>query len=620
MSGFVGFIQRKQNEDKAAVLAAMLDNVRHRGPQHRTQYIDEHAALGLQSTEELRAAGVAMPLANADGSVALAYDGYFVRMDELRRDLQEKGHMFRSDAVQEVLLKGYEQYGIDIVRHIHGAFAIAIWDRAQDTLFLARDPFGTKPLYYSTHTRDAAFLFGSEIKGLLPYHSFQKELNERALKPYLTFQYSVLDETFFKGVYKLRPGYYLRYSNGEAETTPYWDATAFFQEGDADIEYYKQQINTIMREAVSEHQQSTASVGAFLSGGIDSSYVTALAKPAQTFSVGFQDYEELFNETDLAQDLSRMLGIANDTRIVSAEECFAALSTIQYHMDEPQSNPSSVPLYFLAERARAQVSVVLSGEGADELFGGYIWYQDSPKVRAYKKIPQPLRRALYKLARELPSNRITDFLVKGGEKVEERFIGQAKIFTEDEAIQLLQGNYRDGPSVQEITQEHYARVAHLDDVSKMQYLDLQLWQPGDILQKADKMTAAHGLDVRVPFLDERVLAIAASLPRTYRVHATNTKYALRLASADVLPTAWAQRTKLGFPVPIRHWLREEKYYHLVQETFRSEYAQQFFDRELLLKLLEDHFNGKQNNARKIWTVYVFLVWYERFFIDYAPQQ
>ena len=299
-----------------------------------------------------------------------------------------------------MVVHAYEEYGTDLLQKVRGMFAFAIWDKKNETLFLARDFFGIKPLYYTQNTTDNSFIFGSEIKSFLKQPAFKKELNKDALKPYLTFQYSVLDETFFKGVYKLKPGHYMIYKKGEMEIKPYWDID--FNEKENSLEHYIEEINSVLKESVDYHKISDVKVGSFLSGGVDSSYITALLKPNKTFSIGFQDYEGIFNETNLAKDLSDILEIENYRKLMNADECFEKLPTIQYHMDEPQSNLSSVPLYFLAELASKHVTVVLSGEGADEIFGGYAWYQKSAKLEKYEKIPFAIRRSISRIS-QVPS-------------------------------------------------------------------------------------------------------------------------------------------------------------------------------------------------------------------------
>lgn len=612
MCGFVGFTGSRLDIDQEETMHAMMNTILHRGPDSGGVYSDEHITLGFRRLKIIDMAEMAsQPMFNEDRSCALTFNGEIYNYQELRQELIAKGHTFISSTDSETIIHGYEEYGIDILQYLRGMFAFAIWDSRDQSLFLARDHFGIKPLYYTLHTRDNTLIFGSEIKAFLKHPSFKKELNKDALKPYLTFQYSVLDETFFKGVFKLKPAHYMSFKNGEVEIASYWEPN-YIEERNS-LDYYVGAIKDTLSESVDYHQISDVNVGSFLSGGIDSSYITTLLKPSKTFSVGFEGHDGIFNETNLAKDLSDLLEVENHKRLISADECFEKLPTIQYHMDEPHSNLSSVPLYFLAEMASKHVTVVLSGEGADELFGGYAWYETSPAMRKYKRIPQPIRRSIGNISKKLPDNRITSFLVRGGQRVEDRFIGQAKVFDEEDAMNVLQDDYKHGPSVQSITNEIYSKVKDKDDVTKMQYLDLKLWLPGDILLKADKMSLAHSIELRVPFLDRKVMDLALKLPSKFRVHPKNTKFALRKAAGDVLPDEWANRPKVGFPVPIKDWLRETKYYTLVKDMFQTERAKQFFRVDELVRYADEHYEGKRNYARYIWTVYVFLLWHKTFF-------
>lgn len=614
MCGFVGFAHANPKIDREKVINEMMETIIHRGPDSGGIYSDENVTFGFRRLMiiDLSEEG-SQPLFNEDKSCVLVFNGEIYNYQELRVQLIEKGHIFKSHTDSEVIIHGYEEWGTGVLNKVRGMFAFAIWDKKDDSLFLARDFFGIKPLYYTQNTTDNSFLFGSEIKAFLKQPAFKKELNKDALKPYLTFQYSVMDETFFKGVFKLKPGHYMIYKKGKIEQKRYWEPN--FAEKDGSLTFYVDKIKETLRESVAYHKISDVKVGSFLSGGIDSSYITALLKPNKTFSVGFQDYEGIFNETNLAKDLSDIFGIENYKKIMNADDAFEMLPTIQYHMDEPQSNLSSVPLYFLAKLAREHVTVVLSGEGADEIFGGYTWYQKSPNLEKYEKVPFFVRRPLAKLSSILPSNRVTNFLVKGGQTIEEKFIGQAKVFEEVDALKVLKDDYKKAPSIESITKPVYDRVKEKDDLTKMQYLDLNLWLPGDILLKADKMSMAHSIELRVPFLDKEVMAMAGELPSQLRVNEIDTKFALRAASKEVLPDDWANRPKVGFPVPIRYWLKEEKYYNIVKEMFVSDIANEFFHTEELVRYLDEHFTGNSNYARYIWTAYVFLVWYKKFFKD-----
>ena len=614
MCGFVGFAHASPEIDRVKTINDMMTAILHRGPDSGDFFTDDKVTLGFRRLSIIDLSDEAsQPMYNEDKSCVLVFHGEIYNFQELREDLLKKGHVFKCDSDSEVLIHGYEEYGEGLLPKLRGMFAFAIWDSRKETMLIARDYFGIKPLYYTQNTTDNSLIFGSEIKAFLKHASFKKELNKDALKPYLTFQYSVLEETFFKGVYKLKPAHYMIYKKGQMEIKPYWKLD--YNEKENSLKHYIEEIKATLQESVDYHRISDVKVGSFLSGGIDSSYITALLKPNKTFSVGFQDYEGIFNETNLAKDLSDILGIENYRKLMNADECFDILPTIQYHMDEPQSNLSSVPLYYLAQLARQHVTVVLSGEGADEIFGGYTWYQKSPRQQRYEKVPFPVRRVLHKISKLLPKNTITNFLVKGGITVEESFIGQAKVFEEADALRVLKDDYKNGPSVSSITKKVYDKVKNKDDITKMQYLDLNLWLPGDILLKADKMSMAHSIELRVPFLDKEVMSLASKIPSNLRVNRIDTKYALREASKEVLPDDWANRPKVGFPVPIRYWLREEKYYKLVKEMFQSDMAKEFFVTEELIKFLDAHYTGTGNYARYIYTAYAFLVWYKKFFVE-----
>lgn len=611
MCGFVGFVSKANN--KKYILKDMLDTIIHRGPDQTGEFINEDVALGFRRLSIIDVTHGAQPLFNEDKSIALVFNGEIYNYKDLREELIQRGHIFKTDTDSEVLVHSYEEYKEDMVQKLRGMFAFVIFDIKNKKLFGARDHFGIKPFYYTNFLGkdEKSFLFGSEIKSFLKHPDFVKELNKDALKPYLTFQYSVLNETFFKGVFKLPPAHYFTYENEKMEIKRYWDIN--FDEKENILEHYVNEVKHIVNQSVEVHKNSEVPLGSFLSGGVDSSYITSVLMPQKTFSVGFE--QDKFNESNLAKDLSNMLEIENLSKIINAEECFNKLDCIQYHMDEPQANPSSIPLYFLSELASEHVTVVLSGEGADELFGGYEWYDETPVMKKYKKVPKPLRKLVAKLVKNKPYFKGKMLMVKGGSDVEDYFIGQAFVFEEDEAKDILNKEYSKSPSIKDITKPIYEKVKDKDDLTKKQYLDLNLWLPGDILLKADKMSMAHSLELRVPFLDKEVMKVAQDIPRDYRVNDENTKYVLRKAANEVLPDEWAKREKKGFPVPIREWLKEEKYHRIVKESFESDYAREFFDTTKIVKLLDNHYNGNENNARKIWVIYIFLVWYKRFFID-----
>ncbi|MFC5591663.1 asparagine synthase (glutamine-hydrolyzing) [Sporosarcina soli] len=605
MSGFTGFIGKTKNA--SVVLERMMDNIIHRGPDASGMFIEKEAALGFRCLSNIDLEYGSQPYNKEEESLVLVFNGQIYNSQELREKLISNGYVFKSHTDSEVLIRGYEEYGESLTGKLRGMFAFVIWDRKNNKLFGARDMFGIKPFYYAY--MNGTLFFGSEIKSFLPHLHFNQELNENALKPYLTFQYSVLNETFFKGVFKLPPAHYMTYEDGKINIQRYW--TPKFNPTDQPLEEIAEEIDQMVRESIHAHQISDVKVGSFLSSGVDSSYVTSVLKPKKTFTVGFGD--QSFSEIDNAQELSNELGIENSNAILDPDLCFDKLEDIQYMMDEPHSDPSIVPLYFLAELASRDVKVIFSGEGADELFGGYDLYDSTILMKKYKKLPLSVRKPLGLLSKHFPEVRGKNFLIKGGLSPEEWFIGQARIFEEKAVSKILTRSYNNQATVKEIVKPYYDQVKGEDDVTKMQYLDLNLWLVGDILLKADKMSMAHSLDVRMPFLDREVMKIASKVPTKFRVNDIDTKYAFRIAAKRTLPEEYANRKKIGFPVPIRHWIREEKYYLKIKSYFESVEAAQFFNLQSIMDLLNDHYNGKANNGRKVWTIYMFLVWHKKYF-------
>lgn len=616
MCGFIGFFDTREN--KEVIVERMMDRVIHRGPDMGGKYIDAHCGLGFRrlSILDLSEAG-AQPLYSEDGNKILVFNGEIYNYTEIREDLMAKGYKFKSNTDSEVLIHGYDEYGEALVNKLRGMFAFCIWDKVEQKVFAARDNFGIKPFYFYEYEYNGqkSLMIASEIKAFLDHPSFEKEVNKKALKPYLTFQYSAQpDETFFKGVKRLKPGHYFTYQNGEMNIQKYWEVN--FNDQHKTLEENIADIRAVIDDSVKMHKQSDVPVGSFLSGGVDSSYITERLMPDKTFSIGFA--EDTFDETTHAEDLSNILNIENIKRTIDADDCLGMLPTIQYHMDEPQSNPSTMPLYFLSKLVKDNdVTVVLSGEGADEIFGGYEWYGLDEGQKKLKKLPNFILKPAASLAKHLPNFRGKTTLLRAGRPVEETFIGQALVFEEDEAKDILNSDYQQSRSVKDITDKVYSLVQGKDDVTKKQFLDIKLFMAGDILQKADKMSMAHSLELRVPFLDKEVMKVGEQIGSEQKITNGTTKYVLRKAAEKSLPEEWFKRKKKGFPVPIKLWFQEEKYYQFVKEYFQADYVDQFFDREKINQLLDDHYQGVVNNARKIYTVLVFLVWYKRYFIDEA---
>ncbi len=617
MCGFTGFTN-PQN-DSAQILKKMTDRIIHRGPDGEGHYTDNDIALGHRRLSIIDIDLGAQPVFNEDRSMILVFNGEIYNYMELRKELISEGHVFKTNSDTEVLVHGYEEYGEDLLTKLRGMFAFVIWDRNKKELFGARDYFGIKPFYYAL--MNSTFMFGSEIKCFLEHPDFKKELNTEALENYLTFQYSTGPETFFKNVFRLQPGHFFKYGKDGLKISKYWEIE-FSPEKGHDINEWRDKISEVMHDSAQAHRISDVEVGSFLSSGVDSSYVAAISGVDKTYTVGF-DNGEKYNEISFAKSFSEAIGKQNKSRVISADDYWNILETIQYHMDEPLADPAAVALYFVCKTAHEDIKVVLSGEGADEIFGGYNVYSE-PGSTFYDKFPYFIRHAAGCAAEKLPAFKGRNFLVRKGKRLEDRFIGNAYMFTpkERKALLKIQTNAK---MPEEITSGYYEKVKDMDDVTKMQYLDLHMWMTGDILLKADKMSMANSLELRVPFLDKNVMALASKIPSEYRVTRKAktdnktpyiTKYAMRLAAQKDTPSGTektAAKKKLGFPVPIRVWLREEKYYDIVKKKFTSEASEHFFNTDLLLALLDDHKNGKKDNSRKIWTVFTFLIWYDIFF-------
>ena len=610
MCGFCGFVN-SNIENKDVVLKNMMDSIAHRGPDSSGNFCDEAINMGFRRLSFLDLEAGAQPLYNEDGRYALTFNGEIYNFQSIREKLIEKGHVFKTHTDSEVLIHGYEEYGKDLLSHLRGMFAFVIWDSKEKTLFGARDFFGIKPFYYTLNNGE--FIYASEIKAILKHPNVKRQLNEEALETYLTFQYSALPETFFKGIFKLPPAHYFELKDGQMEITRYWEPK--FDAKEDSLENYVDQIDAQMKESIEAHKISDVEVGSFLSSGVDSSYVASCFNGDHTFTVGFAN--EKYNEISYAEELSKEIKIPNTNKVITPEEYWGVLPKVQYYMDEPLADPSCVALYFVCNLASQTVKGVLSGEGADEFFGGYNIYKEPLDSAGYHKLPKGLRKALAAFVKALPFNfKGKNFIIRGSKDIEERFLGNAYMFSEEERKKLLKIS-TNAPNPFDFVKPIYDKVQDKDDITKMQYVDMNMWLTGDILLKADKMSMANSLEVRVPFLDRKVFELASKIPTKYRVNKENTKFAMRLAAKRNLPPAVANKKKLGFPVPIRVWLKEDKYYNIVKEAFTSETANKYFNTDMLVKLLDDHRADKMDNSRKVWTIFMFLTWHKVYFEDYA---
>jgi asparagine synthase (glutamine-hydrolysing) len=607
MCGIAGFMG--QVENRADVIRNMTEVITHRGPDSDGFFTDDNISMGFRRLSIIDLGAGHQPIYNEDKSLVLTFNGEIYNYKDLRKELIAKGHKFYTDTDSEVLVHGFEEWKEDMLPKLRGMFGFAIYNTKDNSLFIARDFFGIKPMHYTQIGND--FVYASEIKSILEYPKFEKKFNRKALDSYLSFQYAVPPETFFEGVYCLMPGHYLWYKDGEVETTRYFEAR-FNPNEEMTEEEAVDRIEKVFENSVNAHKIADVEVGCFLSSGVDSSYVSTYFADQKTFTVGF-DFGEKYNEISWAKNLSEKIGVEHHTHLISSEEFWDAVPTVQYHMDQPLADPSCIALYFVSRLASHYVKVVLSGEGADELFGGYTCYNDPRVFKIYQTIvPHCIRKAIRAICRKLPDIKGRDYLIRACDKLEERYIGNAFMYDYKQKQELLKD-----PSIatrpQDLTRKYYYRCRKYDDVTKMQYLDINMWMVGDILLKADRMSMANSLELRVPFLDKEVFKVASSLPTKLRCNKHNTKYAMRKAAVRHMPEATAEKEKLGFPVPTRVWLREEKYYNVVKTKFKGKTAEKFFNTDVLVSWLDSHFSGKEDNSRRVWTIYVFLVWYDIYF-------
>ncbi|MEK7227672.1 MAG: asparagine synthase (glutamine-hydrolyzing) [Patescibacteria group bacterium] len=597
MCGITGITDRgiKNRED---TLKQMTDAIFHRGPDDDGYFIDEYAALGMRRLSIIDLSRGKQPISSIDGRYKIFFNGEIYNYKEIKKELSD--YPWKTDSDTEVILAGYLKWGTGVLTRLRGMFTFTVYDTQEKKLFIARDPFGIKPLYYWKKENNI-IAFSSEIKSFLKLPGFQAEVNDTAVYNYLSFQYNPLDETFFKGVYKLPPAHSLsiELKTGNFELKRYWKFE-FKQDDSLEENDTKRKILETMEDSVAHHMIADVPVGSFLSGGIDSSIIATLIqrirgeKKIKTFTVGFKSLSEGLE----ARETSDPLGTDHTEIAVSPEEYFEALPKAVWHFDEPVADPSALGLYFIAREARKSVKVVLSGEGADELFGGYNIYLEPFARRWISWLP----RTLLKFLTSLPL-RGSNYAERALLRLEDWYIGNASIFKPREGQALWRGGEQQSFSLKKL----YREAEGLSDSTKMQYIDIHTWLVGDILAKADKMTMAHSLELRVPFLDSSVASLASSLPDKFKWQKGITKYLLREAFKNILPESTRHRKKLGFPVPIAEWLSEKEF----RQILDNHYIQTHFNLGQIRKLFEK----PGDNARKIYLLLALAIWYNTFISD-----
>lgn len=603
MCGIVGFVNNKENKEK--IIKDMSKKIEHRGPDGEGFYIDDNCALAHRRLAIIDLNTGAQPIYNEDKSKVIIYNGEVYNFKELKEALLKKKHVFKTKTDTEVILHGYEQWGEKLPNHLRGMFSFAIWDKNKNELFMARDGFGIKPLYYAKF--NDTFMFASEPKAFLANPDFEKKLNTDILSAYLCFNSVPTSETFFKGVYRLDPGTYLIYKDCKIKTKSFF--TLEFKEKNDDMDKIVDNIDKAMKNSVEYHQISDVEVGSFLSSGIDSSYIVSLAKPDKTFTVGYDNPK--FDEISYAKDLSDKLGIENYSKKITMDEYIESFPKIMYYMDEPLADPSAIALYFVSEIASKEVKVVLSGEGADEFFAGYNSYQEELTMQGYMKLPYFLRHIVSNIVSIFPDIRGFNFLYRRGQKLENYNIGLGRVFRDKEAQSIVK--IPNQINTKDIVKNVYDRYKDNSTLIQRQMIDYYYWLVNDFLHAVDRNTMMFGLEARTPFLDNKVYEVAKSLPTYAKINKETTKVALRKAASKVIPNEAYKKKKLGFPVPLREWIKTDKLYNIIKEKFNGESAKLFFDTKKINKLLEEHKNGKRDSYKKVWTIYTFLVWYDIYF-------
>ncbi|MCW2633088.1 MAG: asnB, partial [Pseudonocardia sp.] len=626
MCGLLGFLTADgDTASKLRPVREALRCARHRGPDESGVWHDDDVVFGFNRLSIIDLDLSHQPLhwgpqGGPEQRYTILFNGEIYNYVELRAELiSEHGVRFATEGDTEVVVAAYHQWGADAVRRLRGMFAFLIWDSRERVLFGARDPFGIKPLFVVNGPSGVAF--ASEKKSLLALAEPPPlSLDAAALQHYLVLQYVPEPATMHREIRRIESGTSFTVRPGEAPVlTRYFSPTFAPQptlpgpRGRSDAERLHREIADALRDSVAKHMRADVTVGAFLSGGIDSTAIAALAKEHNpnliTFTTGFE--REGYSEIDVAAESAEAIGVRHVVRTVKPDEMMAELPLIVWYLDEPVADPALVPLWFIAREARQHVKVVLSGEGADELFGGYTIYKEPLSLAAFERVPPVLRQAMGRLSVRIPDGvRGKDLLRRGALPLEQRYYGNARIFRDGELATVLR-QFDPRRTHGEITAEHYRASAAWDPVARMQYVDLFTWLRGDILVKADKMTMANSLELRVPFLDPEVFKVASRVPLSQKIAGGTTKYALRRALDGIVPPHVLNRAKLGFPVPIRHWLRDEMY-SWARDIIRDSQTDHLLDLVAVQRMLDEHRVGATDHSRRIWTLLVFMIWHGLF--------
>lgn len=608
MCGFVGCIHPNNQDNQINETIREINAlIVHRGPDSEGYFHDDHISLGFRRLSILDIEKASQPLSYNNERYWIVFNGEIYNYIELREELQKDGYSFATDGDTEVILAMYQKYGTETANKLRGMFGFVIWDTQTQTAYGARDHFGIKPFHYAE--LDGALYFGSEAKSL-QHMLVDKKIDATALQHYLTFQYVPDPQTMTPEIKRMEPGHYFVKKLGEPiQFTAYW------QPNFAPVQTTEKEMAKKIREAlfdsVEKHMRSDVTVGSFLSGGVDSSIIVSIARQfnpnLKTISVGFE--REGYSEIDVAKETAEKLDVENVSMLITPEEFAKEFPRFVWHMDDPLADPAAVPQFFLAELARKHCKVALSGEGADEMFAGYTIYNEPNSLKIFDKLPKFVNTGLNQFAKILPNGvKGKSFLERGTVPMSQRYVGNAKIFDEAEKKLLLK-NYLPGHPFTDVTAPYYQESTHYDPIDRMQFIDIHTWLVGDLLLNADRTTMAASLELRTPFVDKEIFEVARTIPSSMKIANGTTKYILRKAAEDFVPEHVLYRKKLGFPVPIRHWIKEELHDWVV-EIIRDSQTDHLFHKEYIYRLLDDHTKGKADYSRKIWTILTFMMWHK----------
>jgi asparagine synthase (glutamine-hydrolysing) len=595
----------------------MCEVIRHRGPDDEGLWVTEGVALGMRRLSIIDLATGHQPIFNEDRTVWTVFNGEIYNFQELRDELAAAGHRFYTATDTEVIVHAYEEWGEHALARFRGMFGLALWDERMKMLLLARDRMGIKPLYYTE--AGGRLYFGSEIKSLLCAPDVPREIDLEALDHYLSFLYTPRDGSIFQGVRKLPPGHLLVWRHGHATIRPYWQAPA--EETFAGSEAAAvAELRAVLTDAVRSHMVSDVPLGAFLSGGLDSSLVVGLMSQAsgarvKTFSIGFD--EPAFDELPHARRVAEHFGTDHHEFVVKPDGV-AILDRLISHFDEPLADPSAIPTWYVSEMARRHVTVVLSGDGGDELFGGYERYLPHPRVVQFDRYsPRVLRRMAAVAAAGLPPGvRARNFLRHVSRDDAGRYVDSIRFFSADDKAALLSADVRhrlSGNDAETALARHFAPYAHLPWPSQMMHFDADTYLPEDVLVKVDRMSMAHSIESRVPLLDNAVVALASSLPSSYKLKHGRQKHILKELAATLLPRDLVERRKQGFSVPLGVWFRGGMR-ELFADTLLSSHSlsRGYFQTPFLRRLVEEHVRGQRDHSWRLWQLVVFERWHAQY--------